>query len=226
MFKQKILLIGLLITALTLFLTGCSSKPEINAKDTMNIYVNAVKTGDTTELAKVGMNEDEITAFQKNSMLSKQAQDIMETQFKSMGITLSTEDSDKIIAVVSKMRQSADITIEPVNETVDKATFKVSVKGIDRNRFTQAFTDKITAFAQSPDNGLRPYMRQSEVAKIIVPQIITILDELSQNVPLVQQPMTFEVNLKLNKDKNVWEPEDNTKFVTDIEKAIFYNYVQ
>ena len=159
-------------------------------------------------------------------MLSKQAQDIMETQFKSMGITLSAEDSDKIIAVVSKMRQSADITIEPVNETEDKATFKVSVKGIDRNRFTQAFTDKITAFAQSPDNGLRPYMRQSEVAKIIVPQIITILDELSQNVPLVQQPMTFEVNLKLNKDKNVWEPEDNTKFVTDIEKAIFYNYVQ
>lgn len=226
MFKQKILLVCLFITALTLLLTGCSNKPEINALDTMNIYVNAIKTGDTTELAKVGMSEDDITAFQKNSMLSKQAQELMEAQFKSMGITLSAEDSDKIMSVVSKMRQSAEITVEPVNETEDKATFKISIKGIDKNAFNKTYTDKITEFIQSPDNGLRPYMRQSEAAKIIVPQIIAILDELSQNVPLVQQPMTFEVNLKLNKDKNVWEPEDITKLVIDVEKSIFYNYAQ
>lgn len=226
MFKQKILLVCLFITALTLLLTGCSSKPEISAKDTMNIYVNAIKTGDTAELAKVGMSEDDITAFQKNSMLSKQAQELMEAQFKSMGITLSAEDSDKIMSVVSKMRESAEITIEPVNETEDTATFKISVRGIDKEAFSKAYVDKLTAFIQSPDNGLRPNMRQYEAAKILVPQVIIILDELSQNVPLVQQPMTFETNLKLNKDKNVWEPEDNTKLVTDIEKSIFYNYAQ
>ena len=195
----KILSIICLAVFSTFIFLGCASEhPEAD----IQTYCEAVAHLDDASAKKLKISTDDI----KNTSL-KQARQTM--SMMAQGAKDNGQLSNLCDTMYNTMKR-LNIKTELVSKTSDTAKVKVTTDYIDYGELVRTAAPKIQAEITANSDEIMALPREQQMSKVLDYSSKCLIDAL--NSAEVKGQQSFEVDCKLDKDLNMWIPEQTSSF--------------
>lgn len=219
--RKGLVLLVMALFCSSLFLTGCAGKlekPDVTGQILYDLYV----LGDTSQVAKVGLSEDEAkTVIDKEKDAAKKS---TKSNFVKAGVSINNSKLDEIIESQFDSFKKLSGKVEIVSESKDSVDVKISTDYIDVEAVdTKAMEE---ALSEVQEMGLTNSIEaKNKLIETYQNNIINKFKEASPSTDRKEETFTF-TKQKFNVDgktKEIWMPEDMKDFGEKMGKMITNN---
>lgn len=213
-FIRKILA-GISVFSIALVSSGCGSQKAKAPDATMNAFYQLMICQNSTEIAKLGIDENDAQKTKDtyhDSMIST-----LRDEFSKAGVSITESEATDIFNAISQKLSILKYKVEVKNEDGKEATVKVSSQYIN-------YLDLFKQAAQNTTQALKPnhIEKISDAKKLLVDNIITDF----QNVQASQGMHSKTFELKEQKVKSgkktlhIYFPKDTKQTGSDLMKLV------